>query len=65
MTFIANICTAANRIDLVFDSYIEGSVKDAERIRRCKSSPIDLSEMQAGTSDSVGWEILVLTCEQG
>ena len=39
----------ADQIDLVFDSYIEGSVKDAERIRRCKSSPIELSDLQKDT----------------
>ena len=37
------ICKNANRIDLVFDSYNEGSVKDTERSRRSTVTPIEIS----------------------
>ena len=32
----------STRIDFIFDTYIEGSVKGSERSRRCGCSPIDL-----------------------
>ena len=31
----------------MFYSYVDGSVKDAERIRRCKSVPIEISETKS------------------
>ena len=33
----------SSRIDFVFDTYVEGSVKDSERQRRLSCSPIDLN----------------------
>ena len=40
---------SANRIDFVFDTYIDASVKDSERARRCNCSPIDLNDMSPET----------------
>ena len=39
------ICKNAQRIDFVFDSYIEGSVKDNERQRRTLKAPIQVSDI--------------------
>ena len=39
----------ASRIDLVFDSYITGSAKDTERLRRSRTPAIDLSAITAET----------------
>lgn len=39
----------SKRVDFIFDTYIEGSVKDSERTRRCSSSPIDLYGIGTGT----------------
>ena len=33
----------SSRIDFIFDTYVEGSVKDSERQRRLRCSPIDLN----------------------
>ena len=40
---------SANRIDFVFDTYIDASVKDSERARRCNCSPIDLNDVSPET----------------
>jgi len=40
---------AATRIDLVFDSYIEKSLKDSERQRRERKSPVELHEVSGET----------------
>ena len=45
LEYIHGIPSNSNRIDFVFDTYIEGSIKDSERERRCKCSPIDLNEV--------------------
>ena len=37
---ILEICKNASRIDFVFDSYIEGSVKDNEQLRRSQKPPV-------------------------
>ena len=37
LVMILNICKNASRTDLVFDTYMEGSVKDTERPGRSKS----------------------------
>ena len=37
---ILGICKNAYRIDFIFDSYIEGSVKDSERLRRTQKPPV-------------------------
>ena len=36
-------------IDFVFDTYIEGSVKDSERVRRTELQPIDINQLTAET----------------
>ena len=38
-----------NRIDFVFDTYIDASAKDSERARRCNCSPIDLNDVSPET----------------
>ena len=43
------ICKNATRIDLVFDSYKEGSVKDTERSRRSTMKPIEISMIAEDT----------------
>ena len=37
------------RVDLVFDAYINGSVKDSERIQRAKAKPMDLTSIDRET----------------
>ena len=49
LTSILNISKNASRIDMVFDTYIEGSVKDSERLRRSKVSPIEISKVKSDT----------------
>ena len=48
------LCSRSNRIDFIFDIYVEGSVKDSERVRKCTCRPIDInvvsSEMQLSVS---------------
>jgi len=34
------VCKNASRIDFIFDSYIEGSVKDSETLRRTQKTPV-------------------------
>ena len=46
---IIKLCPNANRIDFVFDSYIEGSVKDSERKRRCQYMPIEVNNLKLDT----------------
>ena len=43
------ICRKSNRTDFVFDTYIEGSVKDSERARRSSCRPIDLNTIASET----------------
>lgn len=43
------ICRYSDRTDFVFDTYIDGSVKESERIRRYSCTPIDLNEVNAET----------------
>ena len=49
VAYVQSISHNANRIDYVFDTYIDGSVKDSERARRCNSSPIDLNNVSPDT----------------
>ena len=49
LTSILNVSQNASRIDMVFDTYIEGSVKDSERLRRSKVSPIKISKVESDT----------------
>ena len=43
--YIHGLSSNSNRIDSVYDTYIERSIKDSERERRCKCSPINLNEV--------------------
>ena len=45
LDMVLGICKNAQRIDFVFDSYIEGSVKDNERQRRTLKAPIQVSDI--------------------
>lgn len=45
---IYGLCSESERIDFVFDTYMDDSVKDSERGRR-SCSPVDLNEVHAGT----------------
>ena len=42
-------CKDSIQIDFVFYSYMNDSVKDSERIRRCNCSPVDLNQVSAET----------------
>ena len=46
---VLKLCLNASRIDFVFDTYIEGSVKNSERLRRCECSPIDVNFLKEET----------------
>ena len=47
--YVHSLSHNANRIDFVFDTYIDASVKDSERGRRCNCSPIDLNDVSPET----------------
>ena len=49
LNMLLAICKNATRIDLVFDSYKEGSVKDTERSRRSTMKPIEISMIAEDT----------------
>ena len=49
LNMLLAICKNATRIDLVFDSYKEGSVKDTERSRRSTMKPIEVSMIAEDT----------------
>ena len=40
LSMILGVCKNASRIDFIFDSYTEGSVKDSERLRRTQKPPV-------------------------
>lgn len=46
---VIGLSVNASRIDFVFDSYIEGSVKDSERQRRTLRPPIEYSNLNPET----------------
>ena len=48
--------TKASRIDFVFDTYIEGSIKDAERVRRSTQKAIEINNIVAETRLPVDME---------
>ena len=39
-------CTYASRVDFIFYTYIDGSIKDSERIHREKSASIEVNTLQ-------------------
>ncbi len=46
---ILGICREPERIDFVFDTYLEGSVKDSERLRRLNDIPIEINNLTSAT----------------
>ena len=46
---IQNICRRASRIDFVFDTYLDGSIKDSERKRRSSNKPIEINSVTEET----------------
>ena len=40
LSMIFGVCKNASRIAFIFDSYIEGSVKDSERLRQTQRTPV-------------------------
>ncbi len=46
---VKNLMKKPDRVDFVFDSYIEGSVKDSERSRRESSKPIEINQITQAT----------------
>ena len=42
LSYVLSLCKNTDQVHFVFDSYIEGSVKDSERCRRYQSHPIDI-----------------------
>ena len=46
---IKRLCPNANRIDFVFDTYVNSSVKDSERIRRSGKSAIEVNNLTGDT----------------
>ena len=49
LAMILNICKNASIIDLVFDTYMKGSVKGKERLRRSKSKAIEFGKIREDT----------------
>ena len=49
LNYIHNAAKGANRIDLMFDSYMEMSIKDSERKRRQTIAPIELNMINLET----------------
>lgn len=43
LDYISAVGRRPDRLDLVFDSYVEGSIKDSERNRRQDKAPIEMS----------------------
>ena len=48
-SYVFTIGQETDRIDFVFDSYMEGSIKDSERRRRQKVAAIDLNDIENST----------------
>ena len=46
---VLRICKEPERIDFVFDTYLEGSVKDSERLRRQEDMPIEINNLTSET----------------
>ena len=49
LTYVQNVAKRASRIDFVFDSYIDKTIKDSERQKRAKSSAVELSKINRET----------------
>ena len=46
LTFVKNAASGASRIDLVFDSYIERTIKDSVRQKRANTPAIELNKIE-------------------
>ena len=46
---VLRLCIGASRIDFVFDTYVDGSVKDSERSRRCTTQAIEILNLNEET----------------
>lgn len=49
LDYISAVARGTDRLDLVFDSYVEGSIKDSERNRRQDKAPIEMNYIQYDT----------------
>ena len=49
LDYISAICRGPDRLDLVFDSFVEGSIKDSERIRCQDKAPIEMNSIHYDT----------------
>ena len=49
MDYISTVGQESHRLDLVFDSYVEGSIKDSERNRRQDKAPIEMNYIHSDT----------------
>jgi hypothetical protein len=49
LAMVLSLSTNAHRIDFVFDTYLKGSVKDSERVRRCEEKPIEINNLTRDT----------------
>ena len=49
LDYIFAISRRPDRLDLVFDSYVESFIKDSERSRRRNQAPIEINNMQCDT----------------
>ena len=49
LDYISAICRGPDRLDLVFDSFIEGSIKASERIRCQDKAPIEMNSIHYDT----------------
>ena len=56
LSYVQNICKEASRLDLVFDSYIERTIKDSERQKRCRSVSVELNKVDKDTPMPVQME---------
>ena len=58
LNMLLAICKNATRIDLAFDSYKEGPIKDTERSRRSTRKPIEISMIADDTPLPVNMDTL-------
>ena len=49
LTFVKNTANSAQRIDLIFDSYLEKTIKDSERKKRARTSAVELNKIKKDT----------------
>ena len=49
LNFVKNSAHGASRVDLVFDSYLDKTIKDSERKRRARTSAVELNKVERET----------------